>query len=479
MCIKKILLFLIFLTNLCVFGQKPVYQREKKYSSNQLQNDFSILVSTVKEYHPSVYNYITTDSLENYITKTTAKLNDSLTESEFHIIVREFLMQIRCGHTLAKPSEEWYSYHKSNPKLLPFEVFLLNDSVFIKTSLTENTDLQLGVELISIDNIPIKTIINKMKSIQPRDGFSESFVNYKVQKSFHTYFLFLYGQKSVYTIAYKDENDTIKSVTVKAESTRQQPATIEIDTTLVTIIEKSSWSNLYIPNNKSDLAILDINTFGRRKYKKYYKKVFKEIRARNINYLVIDIRDNGGGYFLNGNYLLRYLSNKDFTFTFNRPNHKLIKQKYIKMDFFSKLTKFAFNLLPDREKNQTIRNYELKYKPKKKNHYNGTLYAFTDGGSFSMSGFVATYLKHQTDAIIIGQETGGSEDGSNAILSHILTLPATKIKVHIPYYHLDHKINDILLGNGVIPNIRVNYNLEDFLQKKDKEMEALLLLINK
>ncbi|MBW6481758.1 MAG: hypothetical protein K0B10_01735 [Vicingaceae bacterium] len=177
MCIKKILLFLILSSNLFAFGQKLVYQGDRKYSSNQIQHDFSILVSTIKEYHPSVYNYITTDSLENYITKTTAKLNDSLTESEFHIIVREFLMQIRCGHTVAKPSEEWYSYHKSNPKLLPFEIFLFNDSVFIKTSLTENTDLQQGIELISIDNIPIKTIIDQMKSIQPRDGFSESFVN--------------------------------------------------------------------------------------------------------------------------------------------------------------------------------------------------------------------------------------------------------------------------------------------------------------
>lgn len=479
MCIKKILLFLILSSNLFAFGQESVYQGERKYSSNQIQNDFIILVSTIKEYHPSVYNYITTDSLENYITKTTAKLNDSLTENEFHIIVREFLMQIRCGHTVAQPSEEWYVYHKSNPKLLPFEIFLFNDSVFIKTSLTENTDLQPGVELISIDNIPIKTIIDQMKSIQPRDGFSESFVNYKIEKSFRTYYLFLYGQKASYIIACKDENDKIKSVTVEAESTKQPPSDIQIDSTLFTVLEKTTWSNFYIANKKSDLAFIDINTFGRKKYNKYYKKVFKEIRVRNINYLVIDIRDNGGGYFLNGNYLLSYLNNKDFTFTFNRPKRKLNKEKYIKMDFFSKLTKSAFNLLPDREKNKTTRNYELKYKPQKKNHYNGTLYVITNSGSFSMSSFVAAYLKHQTDAILIGQETGGGEDGSNAILSHILTLPATKIRVHIPFYHLDHKMNNTLLGNGVMPDIQVKYNIEDILQKKDKEMEELLLLINK
>ncbi|MCL4857639.1 MAG: hypothetical protein KJZ55_10300 [Flavobacteriales bacterium] len=268
-------------------------------------------------------------------------------------------------------------------------------------------------------------------------------------------------------------------VTVEAESKKQPPSDIQIDDTLFTILEKTTWSNLYVANNKSDLAFLDINTFGRKNYKKYYKKVFKEIRARNINYLVLDIRDNGGGYFLNGNYLLRYLSNKDFTFTFNRPKHKPIKQKYAEMDFFSTLTKFAFSLLPDREKNKTIRNYELRYKPKKKNRYNEVLYVFTNGGSFSMSSFVAAYLKHQTDAILIGQETGGGEDGSNAILSHILTLPATKIRVHIPFYHLDHKMNNTLLGNGVMPNIQVKYNIEDILQKKDKEMEELLLLINK
>ncbi|MCL4857638.1 MAG: hypothetical protein KJZ55_10295, partial [Flavobacteriales bacterium] len=127
-------------------------------------------------------------------------------DNEFHIIVREFLMQLRCGHTVAKPSQEWYSYYKSNSKLLPFEVLIIDDRIFIKESFTKNANIYKGIEITSIDEIPVNIILDKMKSIQPRDGFSESFVNYKIQRSFRTYYLFLFGQKSSYTIAYKNED---------------------------------------------------------------------------------------------------------------------------------------------------------------------------------------------------------------------------------------------------------------------------------
>jgi C-terminal processing protease CtpA/Prc len=65
----------------------------------------------------------------------------------------------------------------------------------------------------------------------------------------------------------------------------------------------------------------------------------------------------------------------------------------------------------------------------------------TDGGSFSMSSYVAAKLQHQTGAVLIGSETGGGEAGSNAILTYNLTLPETKIRVNLPYYVINHDVN--------------------------------------
>jgi C-terminal processing protease CtpA/Prc len=476
---KRIFLFILLLINIKVFAQQPVYNGEKKFSAAQIQSDFHILTTTIQEYHPSCYRYITPDSLQRYIDKVTSSLNDSLTDNEFHIIAREFLVQIHCGHTVAMPSEEWYSYQKLNPKAVPLDVIILNNRIFIKESFSNNPELPAGTEIISIDNNPAPVIIERMKSIHARDGITESFVNYSVQKIFRTYYLFLYGSKPSYQITYRNANNDTDSVVVEVIPIKQKPSEMAVDTTLYTLLEKSPWSGFYISKSKPDIAFLDIKNFGRGKYKKYYKKVFRDIRSKNIDHLIIDVRDNGGGYFPNGNRLLRYISDEKFVFAFDRPKHKPVKQEYIKMQFFNRLTRFAFNMIPDKRHDKNIRSYTINYKPKKKDHYHGKVYVLTNGGSFSLSSHVASFLKHKTDAVLIGQETGGGEEGSNALISYKLTLPATKIRVFVPYYHLDHRIKSDVVGRGgVIPDIEINYTPEDILQKKDKELEQILIMIN-
>ncbi len=75
--------------------------------------------------------------------------------------------------------------------------------------------------------------------------------------------------------------------------------------------------------------------------------------------------------------------------------------------------------------------------------------------------------------VCIGTETGGGDEGSNAILNYTLTLPNSHIRVIIPYYHFDHDIICDPRGRGVIPDIHTPYSLDDLLNNMDLEMQAL------
>jgi hypothetical protein len=465
---------LIIFTSLSVFitAQNTTYIGQKSFTRDQLQSDFDILTKTIIEEHPSVYKFISADSLNLKIDFFSKKLTDGLTDNEFHIIVREFLMFIRCGHTVAMPSVDWYSYYRTNARMLPFEVFILDNKVFIEEYFGTDSVLNRGTEIIMIEGVAVSEILAKMASIQPRDGFSTSFVDASIEKLFRTYYLFLFENKASYQISYKDTNKEIETKSFDGTLSKSEKNNSAYDSLTYKSILKTQSSQLYFPLSNESMAILDINQFQQKDYKKYYKSVFEELKQNEISNLVIDIRGNGGGYFPNANLLLKYLSPGIIDFSFYKSKAKY-KNEHLEMESYSKLTQRLFNLKPDRNKDKNTRYYDFHYKPIKKNHFNGKIFLLTDGGSFSMSGFVSAFLKHKTDAILIGSETGGGECGSNGILMQTLTLPATKIRVSIPVYHVDHKINDASFARGVIPDIKVDYTLDEIINKIDKEIEEV------
>ena len=136
------------------------------------------------------------------------------------------------------------------------------------------------------------------------------------------------------------------------------------------------------------------------------------------------------------------------------------------MNFYSKLTKSLFNTMPDQVKNNERRDYQIKYKPQKKNAFSGNIYVLINNGSFSLSGYVAAYF--------IGQETAGGEYGSNAVLMYELTLPNTQHVIFLPYYFLDHQVDSITKGRGVIPNFKTSYTISDLINFKDLDIEYVL-----
>ena len=68
-----------------------------------------------------------------------------------------------------------------------------------------------------------------------------------------------------------------------------------------------------------------MKSYDTRKFKKTYKAIFKEIDEAGVDHLVIDLRGNGGGYFPNGNYFLRYLMREKFSYHFYESDRKKSK----------------------------------------------------------------------------------------------------------------------------------------------------------
>ncbi len=443
--LNKLILVFFFLNS---FGK--AYSQDTFLSKIQLIEDYELLYSGLTNYHPSPFLYIPEKELKTFYETQKSNFPDSLTALEFHILARQFIAQIKCGHTFAKPSDAWYASLKGKNVLLPFEIRNNNGRLYIFNTIDEKFEFDIYDELLSINNIEAKVILQEMSSIQERDGFTESLSKALIEKRFRTYFLFLYDVQDEFIIEFKTSSGEIKSTKVNLTNKKlKEVKKTELPSNFKLLME-NGWSSFRF-DSANNLAYLKINSFGDRKeFKKYYLSVFKQLNQYPNSQLIIDLRDNTGGYFGNGNNLLTYLTPNNFEFNFQKPKRKNNKIKYIKLDKWSKLTKMAFSIKPTKHKvkGQSITTFT--YKPSKYN-FEGKVYAITNGLTFSQATLVAAHLKkHGT--VFFGEETGGAEMTTNALLSYELILPNSGVKVTIPHYQVISNSTTGQFGFGLKPD---------------------------
>ena len=467
---RRFIWAIVFVTSFC-FGQDEHSNALNKLSIEQLKSDFSLLANTLMEVHPGVYHFISADGLNLLSQKFLSEFTEPLSEEAFHLVIRRFIRVIGCGHITAKPSSKWYEDRLANPYLLPLNVYIIDSSLYVRGTLDRADTILPGWRILSIDGVSSPTLLKELNAIHERDGFNETFERKKIEKSFQTYYLFLAGIKTEFEVEFESlDQDTVR-LTLNYAKTRlaQKDPAIVFNEKIV------AQSNEFgILSMDSTIGLLDLNSFDAKGYKKFYKKGFKLLHEQNVENLVIDLRGNGGGYFPNGNQLLRYLMPGDFSTNFWTTKKKVRRTKYLSMDIGSRITRKLFNLMPDTDKTDPNRNYEIRYRKMKRNHFDGRVIVFTDGATFSMGSYVTSKLKNEANALVIGEETGGGEAGFNAVLSWSLELPTSKIRISIPNYHINLLENPAQIGRGVIPSIPISYSIQDKLSQKDLELEYLV-----
>ncbi len=208
------------------------------------------------------------------------------------------------------------------------------------------------------------------------------------------------------------------------------------------------------------------------------KGVFQELKAKKIENLILDVRNNGGGYGEAADEVLRYLISAPI-FPY-KDEYAVVKKipnpKHYEKDGFFK----HFRRQPLVKKGDTyhIKNIELQRILPKKASYTGKLYVLQNAASASATGTFLGLVKSYTNATFIGEEAGGNpgETTANDLLR--LTLPNSKVRVTIPVLRsvmnlsFDHK------GHGVLPDYGAVPTIYDLLQRRDVALDLAYKLID-
>jgi hypothetical protein len=482
-------LVLLLLFSSCAVS-KNSYNPNKKFSPEQLQQDYELFRNILEETHPSLYWFTPKDSVDHYFEVGASRLKDSLPEYKFRSVLSYVVAQIRCGHTSVRASKAATKYaERTRSWMFPLNIKAWQDTVVITSNLSrKDTNVMRGALLKSIDNKPISAILDTMFRYISADGYNLTHKYQTISNGgvFRSMYGSLYGLKSKTPIEYIDTLGLLKKTELSLGIQIVDTAAIRRQKEHPTPKKErkkallQSQRNLRI-DTSLNTAFLEVNTFASgNKLRPFFKSAFKKIHQQNIQNLVVDMRGNGGGSVLLSNLLTKYISDKPFKISDSlfALKRKSDYRKYESNYFVNHL--FLLFLTHKRsDGHYHFSHYENKYfKPKKKNHFDGNTYVLIGGNTFSAATLFTKALVDQPKVIVVGEETGGGAYGNTAWLIPDVTLPNTKVRFRLPLFRLVIDKN-AQKGRGVVPEVEAGPSVNAIRKNEDYKMSKVLEMIRK
>jgi hypothetical protein len=471
----------------CNVSKKTSFNPAGKYSSGQLQEDFSLLQKILESNHPSLYWYSTPDSLNDYFAATQASLKDSLTEQQFKNKVAWAISKIHCGHTAVRSSKNYSKYFlKKKVKLFPLNLKVWEDNAIVVSNLFRNdTAIKRGDAVTSINGFTTKQILDSLCQFIGTDGYSNNFKYQLISFNFPAYYRNAFGTDSFYRVKYIDDagrkrEAKLKNFEVKADTslTKQGPPQEGL--------QKKEFRKLKLLNDRSiqidttlNTAFLSVNTFNEGRLNRFFRRNFKSIKDKNIQNVVVDLRLNSGGSVLSCTKLTQYLAQKPFhvadtvvAYTRQFPYKNYIRPWFIYW-LSMHITGRRYN--DGRIHFRFFENHA--FKPKKKNHFDGNIYLLTGGYTFSAATLVTGKLRGQNNVTVVGEETGGGAYGNSSMFLTNIILPNTKLRITLPLYRMVLDASIPKNGRGVLPAVEVKPTSATIRAGIDAKLEKVKELI--
>ena len=469
---------------------KSSFRSSHKYSPKEVEYDYRVFENVLKESHPGLYWYTSKDSMDYYFNQGQQLLKDSMTEPEFRKVLSYVVSKIDCGHTSVKASKHYMRHIDSSRfKIFPLSLKLWDDTATVAANLNRNDSiLRRGTVVTAINNKSIKEITDTIFQYLPADGYNRThkFQTLSNRGTFGYSYTSIFGATDKYTIDYIDSAGEAKSIIVPIynplkDSLNRRPAR-EVNKT--THKERKQGELLSARQLQLDLdnktAVMDVNTFSRGyRLKRFFRRSFRQLHDNNIQYLVIDLRGNGGGNVMNSTLLSKFLIDKRFKladslYAISRHN---AYGRYVQNHFFNRVFMwFVTKKKPDGYYH--FGYFERHYfKPKKKYHFDGQTYILIGGNSFSATSLFTESVINEDNVIVVGEETGGGAYGNTAWLIPDVVLPETGVRFRLPLFRLVIDKNTPKNGRGIIPEIEVRPTVEAIRNGRDYKMDKVKELI--
>jgi hypothetical protein len=418
------------------------------FSKVALHADMQALSDELKTHHAGLFQYITPPEFANLWTE----LPDTLNILPVYQWFARKITAIQCGHTQVNLPRDIEKRLKEDALLLPFQVRIIEAKIHIAQNHSKDKRLTPGTEIIAINQKPVAEILQAITQHISADAGNIHFKIRKAEKYFAWYYHLFSGDSE------QDFEVDFRSV----GSPRIQSARLEG-------INYQTWTQYRRTQTKPSLkyeaithlstAILTIQSFDntalqspKSAFKHFLENTFTEIKRKNLQNLLIDLRGNGGGDIENGIFLLQYLMQKPFRLYQSVQSNAIINP-----------TKSS-PVVP-----------ELSLQTPNLTAFAGKIFVLTNGATFSVAADVCAVLRSSQRAVLVGEKCGGAYRGNTGGIIASFTLPHSQMVVQIPR-RLHHNAVDKSLS--LFPDFPVVPTAWDLQSGVDVEKRVVIELIS-
>jgi C-terminal processing protease CtpA/Prc len=458
------------------FFRKSVDVSKDKVCNDLLLNDLQFIKKKLEEVHPALYLYCSKESFDSAYNATLLALNKPHTIYEFSLLVSDWLSLLHDSHTFLPP-KNLVQYKSKGRYTYPFRLCAIDNKLFVSESWRNR--LPKGSELIAFDNVSIPKTMEKSLRMSPIEGDV-----FQAQKEF--------------SISQLGTILNVSSPTIKKTVKYLLPGKDTVTAIISPPLFWRSKSGNKLNASKKDLSLtiqdstahLIIQTFSPKSYKKFKIKltrIFDEINTKHIKHLIIDLRDNLGGYVALEEYLMLLIAK-------NTPNFKAAYiYKRSAHDRFSTLSiqqRWQFKQLAKRPYSSDALRKELAFfyspygtvdtilittqlKNKTIDSYSNKCTLLTNGLSMSASANFAAWFRTVDRGQIVGTPCMGTLSGTFAN-STVIFLPNTMLSVSISTLKITPAHLSEISLSPIVPDVIITPTQTQIIKGIDPCIDFLL-----
>ncbi len=374
----------------------PYYKNEKIYSKQELTEDSRELLHYLETMHPDPYYY--SGGKVEFHRKFQAVLqsipSEGMSRDEFIRLIRPLIASISDGHTRIVSR---YDYNPSNPGGLPCELGSVEKDLYIKSVPSEKFKELIGSRILSVEGVPVKTIMKRLYSYQGIENdyhallilkrylrikpyLSDLLPEWKNKTHINIEFLCKDGEKKQITFDLEKcegIDDPGKSTSIVLPDTDKSYFNYgfldkEKKTAVLKVDELTDYREMF----ESIAAKRDISKDLKPIYERYnsepapddqtkllegipsaielFKRMAKEMKESGTKNLIIDLSKNGGGNSLMSDILTYFLFGQDALVRMIESSSQVKKYSSTYFDIYDNISIEALN-----NEYSKIQNYKL------------------------------------------------------------------------------------------------------------------------
>lgn len=482
---KKLFLSLVLLST--AFGCIA----QEKLPTEKLIEDYAIFQSIFENANAGLYKYHSKKEIDSVFSVNKKHISNRTSFRDFYNIVWNVIDFTGSSHNSLSYPDSLDRALSKQKIFFPISLKYLNGKLY---SISDSVQIPLGSEIASVNKIDVEKFAKDIAKYMSTDGHNLTGKYAFLETDWLPFYVYLaYGEQDEYVVQYK-KDDTIKSVTLQA---------VDYKTTIINYKKRfipayenanqNEYSFIYI-NDKTGL--LNVNTFalggpkseGHKQYASFLDSVFIDLKNRNIENLIVDVRQNGGGNDPNDLLLYSYLTKRNFRenlSAFTLFNSVPLKQYFVEeekdeIQDLEKELKEEHSILKSGKyyQNETFNKI---WQPNA-NAFQGKIYLLISPFVASAGSLFASMVKSDENSIVIGQESLGGYYGHTGHIPVTYKLPNTELLLTFSIVDLEQdvqKISDQKYGNGINPDYNIEPTIEDYLNNKDVVLDFAKQLTEK